>query len=999
MLTLNCYHFEIYWLLLSLAVLLCDFQESHSVTYYPSKDKVKGNELSPNTCNDPKRLARIDTTRLVKNVCDAVRSHKEDLFWTGLSWDSTKKFFWIDDSESDVQVDQSIASLVGNSKEGKQYCFLVNKTVGKIVEKKCTDRKAYNYICEEDTITSTLVSAVVASSEKGTIGKSTTMTSSRSIVINDMEVTETKPDLRKVTMTITLPMTSSSSSSLQSQSSSAAATAVSSLSASISSSLPVLSPYLLSVSSWSPLRSAFLSMPSMTFLISTMTPALLESQSSLSSSSSPVSSFTIFLSTSTSSRTFTSLSEARTLSVTPVSSPLSPSPSFSSLSNPMSLTRTTAITETLTKPRVGAKATTAATTRNSKNRTWFSSTLLRLLSSKATSLTRHTSSTAASRYPERSTEANPGLESLCDKVYRKIGPIKKQSADTKLRCFSAELQALDATEKNSFEIAVNATSQLFRDLETDPEEKSSINVLLATQQLETFALKYGKIHYKQDQRIVISKEHFAIKLQKVPVDHKEDVVAFDVNETGDKAERRGARISLPLKAYERKEAVTVFIVYNEAASWDLDEEQIDSNMVKNAKLGSRIISGRIQPSPSGILKENVTISFSDGRGANKRNIPHCVFWDFTIKSKLTGDWSTKGCSLVETIDSEILCSCNHLTNFAVLMEVKDNTEASSGHKTALETITYIGCALSIVGELLTMIAYCTLTNVKQEPIQIRLNLVTSLAIAQAAFLAGIDATEEMVMCIVVAAVIHYFYLVGFSWMLFEGIYLYLLVCKVFNAFIRIRIFYAVAWGVPAVIVALTITMAALQNDGILSYVHGDFCWVSRTNELIWTFVAPVLVVCLVNLVLLSFVLYEIRNMPKDKTSELEKVVAGFKACVVLSPLLGVTWLFGVLSIEQAGLAFQYIFTILNSLQGLFIFLFHIVRNGDLRAELRRRLMKYNCMMYLKASQKKQPSNILRINKVEDSATARHNEATFHSSYKNHNNLTLNTTSSIPPVDT
>lgn len=69
--------------------------------------------------------------------------------------------------------------------------------------------------------------------------------------------------------------------------------------------------------------------------------------------------------------------------------------------------------------------------------------------------------------------------------------------------------------------------------------------------------------------------------------------------------------------------------------------------------------------------------------------------------------------------------------------------------------------------------------------------------------------------------------------------------------------------------------------------------------------------------LLSFVLYEIRNMPKDKKSELEKVVAGFKACVVLSPLLGVTWLFGVLSIEQAGLAFQYIFTILNSLQVLY----------------------------------------------------------------------------------
>ena len=38
--------------------------------------------------------------------------------------------------------------------------------------------------------------------------------------------------------------------------------------------------------------------------------------------------------------------------------------------------------------------------------------------------------------------------------------------------------------------------------------------------------------------------------------------------------------------------------------------------------------------------------------------------------------------------------------------------------------------------------------------------------------------------------------------------------------------------------------------------------------------------------------HKIRNMPKDKLSELEKVRAGFKVCVDLFPLLGVTWLFG-----------------------------------------------------------------------------------------------------------
>ena len=40
----------------------------------------------------------------------------------------------------------------------------------------------------------------------------------------------------------------------------------------------------------------------------------------------------------------------------------------------------------------------------------------------------------------------------------------------------------------------------------------------------------------------------------------------------------------------------------------------------------------------------------------------------------------------------------------------------------------------------------------------------------------------------------------------------------------------------------------------------------------------------------------------------------FKMLVVLFPLLGLTWVFGVLTVTNAGIAFQYLFTILNSLQ-------------------------------------------------------------------------------------
>ena len=42
------------------------------------------------------------------------------------------------------------------------------------------------------------------------------------------------------------------------------------------------------------------------------------------------------------------------------------------------------------------------------------------------------------------------------------------------------------------------------------------------------------------------------------------------------------------------------------------------------------------------------------------------------RSDVNGNWSKRGCSLVKKIDNEITCSCNHLTNFAVLMQIGSN---------------------------------------------------------------------------------------------------------------------------------------------------------------------------------------------------------------------------------------------------------------------------------------------------------------------------------------
>ncbi|KAG7169475.1 Adhesion G protein-coupled receptor L3-like 6 [Homarus americanus] len=52
-------------------------------------------------------------------------------------------------------------------------------------------------------------------------------------------------------------------------------------------------------------------------------------------------------------------------------------------------------------------------------------------------------------------------------------------------------------------------------------------------------------------------------------------------------------------------------------------------------------------------------------------------------------------------------------------------------------------------------------------------------------------------------------------------------------------------------------------------------------------------------------------------------------------LLGLTWTFGLLYLNQATVVMAYIFTVLNSLQGLFIFIFHCVQNDKVKKELRR----------------------------------------------------------------
>ncbi len=56
----------------------------------------------------------------------------------------------------------------------------------------------------------------------------------------------------------------------------------------------------------------------------------------------------------------------------------------------------------------------------------------------------------------------------------------------------------------------------------------------------------------------------------------------------------------------------------------------------------------------------------------------------------------------------------------------------------------------------------------------------------------------------------------------------------------------------------------------------------------------------------------------------------FKTTVILLPILGLTWVFGLLSVNSSTIVFAWLFSIFNSLQGLFVFIFHVLRSEKVR---------------------------------------------------------------------
>uniref|UniRef100_A0A674CA89 Adhesion G protein-coupled receptor D1 n=1 Tax=Salmo trutta TaxID=8032 RepID=A0A674CA89_SALTR len=359
------------------------------------------------------------------------------------------------------------------------------------------------------------------------------------------------------------------------------------------------------------------------------------------------------------------------------------------------------------------------------------------------------------------------------------------------------------------------------------------------------------------------------------------------------------------------------------------------------QVASFLISLKVEPSPalsvnlSGsplikIVLTHILNRYQQGQALNQSNkvFLYCAFLDYSSKE---GVWSNEGCVRSEGNMSYSVCLCNHLTNFAILMQVVP-MELSKTHQVALSTISYIGCAISIFCLTITLMTFAILSTVSticNQRYHIHANLSFAILVAQILLLISFRFDPGTLPCKAMAVLLHFFFLSVFAWMLVEGLHLYSMVIKVFGSEgSKHFYYYGIGWGSPLVICVVSMTSA------LDSYGEVGNCWLSLKIGAIWAFVAPALFVIVVNIVILISVTRIISRISSENYKvhgDANAVKLTAKAVAVLLPILGISWIFGVLAINDHSLMFQYMFAVFNSLQGFFIFLFHCLLNSEVRA--------------------------------------------------------------------
>ncbi|XP_069051988.1 adhesion G protein-coupled receptor E5 isoform X2 [Lepisosteus oculatus] len=335
------------------------------------------------------------------------------------------------------------------------------------------------------------------------------------------------------------------------------------------------------------------------------------------------------------------------------------------------------------------------------------------------------------------------------------------------------------------------------------------------------------------------------------------------------------------------------------------------------QINSKVVTVSVSNEHTEKLEKSVHITFSNLKKAEYKT---CVYWN-------KGEWSTQGCVAKHFNDTHTVCECDHLSSFAVLMSLYDLKDSFE-----LQMITWVGLSLSLLCLLLCIVTFYWCRSIQGTRNTIHLHLCISLFIADLVFLAGISRTQNKGGCALVAGLLHFFFLASFCWMCLEGIQLYRMVVLVFHTTLHRLHMLAFGYGIPLVIVVIS----AISYPG--GYGTDRHCWLALDRGLIWSFFGPVCVIIMINAFFFMITVWKLAlkfSSLNPDLSNLKKIKKFTITAVAQLCILGSMWIFGCFQFEENTIVMSYLFTILNSIQGVLIFVMHCLLSKPVRDEYRK----------------------------------------------------------------
>uniref|UniRef100_A0A671YU77 Cadherin EGF LAG seven-pass G-type receptor 3 n=1 Tax=Sparus aurata TaxID=8175 RepID=A0A671YU77_SPAAU len=327
-----------------------------------------------------------------------------------------------------------------------------------------------------------------------------------------------------------------------------------------------------------------------------------------------------------------------------------------------------------------------------------------------------------------------------------------------------------------------------------------------------------------------------------PQNASPEPVSIAANQTGEYTAARRS-ISMP----EQPITIVIMLIYRSLGAALPPKYHTDRRGVRLPRhpvMNSPVVSISVynnQTFVRGHLDQPILLEFKLLETAN-RSKPLCVQWNYSNILELSPDnmnrgcWTVRDCMVVYRNTSHVRCQCQRLGTFGVLMD----SSQREGDLETLALVTYSSLCVSMLALLLTVLVLSCLRGLKSNTRSIHSNTAAAMFLSELVFLLGVNQTEQQFLCTVVAILLHYFFMSTFAWMFVEGLHIYRMQTEQRNInFGAMRFYYAIGWGVPAIITGLAV---GLDPEG---YGNPDFCWISIYDKLIWSFAGPIAIVILV----------------------------------------------------------------------------------------------------------------------------------------------------------